>query len=315
MARAYREGSIGYTVSMLKRIFAGIAIAMVSGAAGWFIHSQTGGGDIPLLTLAAPPPESVRILYSLTAKRNDREVIALIDAAKNHVYFAMYEFTLRDIADALVRAKQRGVDVEGVVDSEESTKSYGRPIVAELTAAGIPVKSEKHVSGNGIMHIKALATESAYAVGSYDWTASATTENDELLEIGTAPQLVAAYGSILKKLIDQYPPASPEAVEAGSSGEFDFSEASEHVGQNARIRGTLVNAHKSASGTVFLDFCRQYRNCPFSAVIFADDAKQFGDLSKLVGREITLTGKISSYQSRAEIILRTPDQISQSRGE
>ena len=300
---------------MLNRILAAIAIALVAGATGYAIRGDVPGSPISTVTVGAPPPDSVRILYSLTAKRNDREVIALIDSAQHHVWFAMYEFTLRDIADALVNAKKRGLDVEGVVDSEESAKSYGRPILAELTAAGIPVKAEKHASGNGIMHIKALATEKAYAVGSYNWTASATTENDELLEIGTAPKLVATYNAILKTLIDQYPAANPEALDAGPTGEFDFSEASEHVGQNARIRGTLVNTHKSASGTVFLDFCRQYRTCPFSAVIFADDAKQFGDLSKFVGREITLSGKVSSYQSRAEIILRSPEQISGPRGE
>ncbi len=304
-----------YNGNMAGRILAVMTIALLSGAAGYFIHGGLPQPGIPAETMSAPPPDSVRVLYSLTAKRNDREMIALIDSAKTHVYFAMYEFTLRDIADALVSAKKRGVDVEGVVDSEESAKSYGRPILAELLSAGIPVKTEKHASGNGIMHIKALTTEKAYALGSYNWTASATNENDELLEIGTSPAMVETYSGILRKLIEQYPAANPSAVEAGPAGEFDFSEAQEHVGQNTRVRGTLVNAHKSASGTVFLDFCRQYRSCPFSAVIFADDAKQFGDLSKFVGKEITVSGKISSYQSRAEIILRSPDQISQARAD
>ncbi len=300
---------------MNGRILAAVAIALISGAAGYFVHDAVQTSAIPAETIAAPPPDSVRVLYSLTAKRNDREVIALIDSAQQHVYFAMYEFTLRDIADALVAAKKRGVDVEGVVDSEESAKSYGRPIIAELTAAGIPVKTEKHATGNGIMHIKAIATEKAYALGSYNWTASATNTNDELLEIGTSPQLVHTYNAILKQLIDQYPGVETAAADAEPAGIFDISEAPEHVGQAARVRGTLINAHTTASGTVFLDFCRQYRTCPFSAVIFADDAKQFGDLSKFAGKEIVLSGKISSYQSRTEIILRTPDQIRESQGE
>ena len=300
---------------MNGRIFVVAAVALASGAAGYVVHDATGGPVAPVENIAAPSPNSLRVLYSLTARRNDREVIGLIDSAQRYVWFAMYEFTLRDIVDALVAAKKRGIDVQGVVDSGESAKSYGRPIVAELLAAGIPVKTEKHASGNGIMHIKAVATEKAYAIGSYNWTASATTENDELLEIGTSAPLVHTYSSILKKLIDQYPAIDPGGADQVASGEFDISEASEHVGQNARVRGTLVNAHTSASGTVFLDFCRQYRSCPFSAVIFADDAKQFGDLSKFVGREVTVSGKISSYQSRAEIILRSPDQITEKRGE
>src|SRR5438067_821507 len=198
---------------MAGRVMAGMAIALISGAAGYYIHDAATAPVISVQTLAAPPPNSVRVLYSLTAKRNDREVIALIDSAQRYVYFAMYEFTLRDIADALVAAKKRGVDVEGVVDSVEGGKSYGRPILSELIAAGIPVKTEKHADGNGIMHIKALATEKAYALGSYNWTASATTENDELLEIGTSPHFVQTYSSILKQLIDKYPRASEAGAE------------------------------------------------------------------------------------------------------
>jgi PLD-like domain len=300
-----------YNAAMAGRVMAGIAIALICGAAGYYVHDLSGAPAISTQTMAAPPPDSVRVLYSLTAKRNDREIIALINSAQHYVYFAMYEFTLRDIADALVAAKKRGVDVEGVVDAVEIAKSYGRPILSELTSAGIAVKAEKHPDGNGIMHIKGIATEKAYAIGSYNWTASATTENDELLEIGTSSPLVQTYTSILKHLIDSYPAAGDAAPDA-SAGELDISEASEHVGQNARVRGTLLNAHTSGGGTVFLDFCKRYRTCPFSAVIFADDARQFGDLSKFIGKEITVSGKISSYQSRPEIIIRTPEQISAS---
>jgi len=76
------------------------------------------------------------------------------------------------------------------------------------------------------------------------------------------------------------------------------------------VRGTLVEAYTSKTGTVFLDFCQSYKTCPFSAVIFADDVKAFGDLSRYTGQTITLTGKISSYQDKAEIVLSDPSQIS-----
>ena len=76
------------------------------------------------------------------------------------------------------------------------------------------------------------------------------------------------------------------------------------------MRGTLVEAYTSASGTVFLDFCENYKTCSFSGVIFADDAKKFGDLSRYTGTTVTLTGKIASYENKAEIILSSPSQIS-----
>src|SRR5256885_6582194 len=153
-----------YNAAMAGRVMAGVAIALISGAAGYYIHDVSGAPAISTQTMTAPPPDSVRVLYSLTAKRNDREIIALINSAQRYVYFAMYEFTLRDIADALVAARKRGVDVEGVVDAVEIAKSYGRPILSELTSAGIAVKAEKHPDGNGIMHIQGLATEKADAI-------------------------------------------------------------------------------------------------------------------------------------------------------
>jgi len=297
----------------LPRIIAALVLALASGAAGYALRGEAAvTPNIPAQTVTAPPASSVRVVYSLDQKQNDKELIALIDNAKSRVYFAIYTFTLPSIADALVAAKKRGVDVRGVVDSEQSSNSYGAPITKKLLAAGIPVVTEKHVTGNGIMHIKLLVTEQAYAFGSYNWTNSATTINDEILELGTDPALRQVYENILKKLLDAYKGNSAAAGAAAnvSIGTIDYTEAIKHVGEIASVRGTLIKAYTSASGTVFLDFCSSYKTCPFSGVIFADDAKQFGDLSRYAGTIVTLTGKISSYQGKAEIVLSTPSQLS-----
>ena len=297
----------------LARAGSALVLMLASGGAGYSLGGGTPAApaSIPAQTVTAPEAGTVRVIYSLDQKRNDKEIIALIDAAKSRIYFAMYEFTLKDIADALVRAKKRGVEVRGLVDAGESTNSYDRPIIKELTDAGIPVVTEKHASGNGIMHIKAIVTDQAYALGSYNWTASATTLNDELLEIGTDPTLRQAYENILKRLLDAYAGnAAAEAAAPVSIGTIDYTDAPAHVGDFASVRGTLVNTYASKTGTVFLDFCENYKTCPFSSVIFADDAKKFGDLGRYVQQAVTLTGKISSYQGKAEIILSDPSQIS-----
>lgn len=291
-----------------------LVLALAAGAAGYTFRGETivQEPQIPVQTVTAPAANSIRIVYSLDQKQNDKEIIALINAAKSHIYFAIYTFTLSSIADALVEAKKRGVEVKGVMDSEQSSNSYGAPITAKLLAAGIPVVIEKHPTGNGIMHIKAIVTDSAYALGSYNWTNSATTINDEILEIGTDPTLRQAYENVLKRLWEAYKGNSAAAGAAAkvSIGTIDYTEAVAHVGEYASVRGTLVSAYTSASGTVFLDFCKSYKTCPFSGVIFADDAKAFGDLSRYAGQTVILTGKISSYQDKAEIVLSDPAQFS-----
>ncbi|MCR4333603.1 MAG: phospholipase D-like domain-containing protein [Patescibacteria group bacterium] len=302
-----------------KLIRAGAALVLViaAGSAGYGLGSvgaQTASVAIPAQTVSALPQGSIRVVYSLDQKQNDKEIIALIDGAKSRIYFAIYTFTLPSIADALVAAKKRGIDVRGVMDSGQSSNSYGAPITEKLLAAGISIVTEKHATGNGIMHIKAIVTDSAYALGSYNWTSSATNINDEILEIGTDPALRQAYENILKKLLTAYAGNSAVQLKSGAAslsiGTIDYTQASAHVGEYASVRGTLVSAYTSASGTVFLDFCKSYKTCPFSGVIFADDAKTFGDLSRLAGQTITLTGKISSYQGKAEIVLSEVNQLS-----
>lgn len=295
------------------RAFVATVLVLASGGVGYVAGEgeASGANSNSAQTISAPPAGSVRVLYSLDKKQNDKEIIALIDGAEDHIYFAIYTFTLPNIADALVEAKKRGVDVRGVMDSEQSGNSYGAPVTEKLQAAGIPLLVERHASGNGIMHIKLLVTERAYAFGSYNWTNSATTINDEILEIGTDPTLRQTYENILKRLLDTYQGSTAAKVATRvSGGTYAYTDAEAHVGEYASVRGTLIKTYTSASGTTFLDFCKSYKSCPFSGVIFATDTKKFGNLSRYVGTDITLTGKISSYQGKAEIILSDPKQIS-----
>ena len=75
------------------------------------------------------------------------------------------------------------------------------------------------------------------------------------------------------------------------------------------MHGTVVDVYTSRSGTTFFDYCRDYDNCPFSAVIFARDNDNFTDLSQYNGKTITVSGRIASYEDRAEIVLHKPSQI------
>jgi phosphatidylserine/phosphatidylglycerophosphate/cardiolipin synthase-like enzyme len=139
------------------------------------------------------------VFYSLDRRANDREVIRLIDAADTYAYFGIYEFTKRDIADALLRAKARGVSVRGILDRGQSEDGAQAAIVANLKDAGIPIEFQRHT--RGIMHLKLIVTDHAYALGSYNWTSAATLLNDEVLEVGDAEPLREQYLDILKKVL------------------------------------------------------------------------------------------------------------------
>jgi hypothetical protein len=90
---------------------------------------------------------------------------------------------------------------------------------------------------------------------------------------------------------------------------FDFHEASSHAGETGCVSGFVLRAFTSKTGNTFLDFCADYKTCPFSSVIFASDRNKFGNLETLTGRQVEIRGLISTYNGRPEIIIRDPWQI------
>lgn len=147
------------------------------------------------------PESEIKVYYNRDRQLN-REIIKLTQDADKFVYFAIYTFTKLDLKDALLAAKYRGLDVRGVMDRNQTKDiELQNKIVGELRKAGIPVFEHDH---SAIMHLKVLVTDKAYASGSYNWTASGTNTNDEILEIGNRESLRKDYQNILEKLFDKY---------------------------------------------------------------------------------------------------------------
>lgn len=89
-----------------------------------------------------------------------------------------------------------------------------------------------------------------------------------------------------------------------------FTEAKKYVDDEVCITGKVLKVAKSPrSGTRFLNFCEDYRECPFTVVVFAKDLEHVGDVSKLEGREIKIYGKVREYKGQPEIILNDVRQL------
>ena len=88
-----------------------------------------------------------------------------------------------------------------------------------------------------------------------------------------------------------------------------IEQASGHVGENRCVSGRVLRVYASRGGNTFLDFCQDYRQCPFTSIIFAADRQKFGNLETLSGRDIEIRGTIQLYQGRAEIVIRDASQI------
>jgi hypothetical protein len=104
-------------------------------------------------------------------------------------------------------------------------------------------------------------------------------------------------------------PPSPEPEGSTPPPCVDIRNASTLEGKSGCITGLVQRVYTAHSGNSFLDFCQDYRACPFTSVIFATDKSKFGDVESLQGKRVEIRGDVVAYQGRAEIILHDPQQV------
>jgi phosphatidylserine/phosphatidylglycerophosphate/cardiolipin synthase-like enzyme len=113
-------------------------------------------------------------------------IIREIAQAQREVLVAVYAFTSDELARALVKARQRGVKVRVVLD-QEFDASNENSMASFLEHHGLPVRRISGLNrggekGAGLMHEKfAVIDQKVVLTGSYNWTASAESFNDENL--------------------------------------------------------------------------------------------------------------------------------------
>ncbi len=88
-----------------------------------------------------------------------------------------------------------------------------------------------------------------------------------------------------------------------------IEKAPDKIGADLCVKATVLNVAQSRSGTWFLDFCPDYRTCPFTVVVFPSNLRDVGDIRQLKGKTIEIHGHIKEYKGRAEIVLRDKRQL------
>ena len=88
-----------------------------------------------------------------------------------------------------------------------------------------------------------------------------------------------------------------------------FRDAKNHIGSTKCIQGKVLRVQEGKRGAMFLDFCEDFRTCPFTVVVFSRDLKHVGDVRFLQGKDVEIHGPIQEYDGRAEIILSRYKQL------
>jgi DNA/RNA endonuclease YhcR with UshA esterase domain len=94
------------------------------------------------------------------------------------------------------------------------------------------------------------------------------------------------------------------------SSTYTAAEAAKHVGQTATVTDKVDGVHQSGKSNIFLNMGGKYPNQSFTAFIPSSSAAQFSNPQQYEGRTVSVSGKISLYKGKPEIIVNSPSQIS-----
>lgn len=137
-------------------------------------------------------------------------LVKLYNGASTSLDIAIYSLTHPDIVKAIGDAKRRGVQVRVITDSDAATSNTQKHAVNDLLNLGIPVKVNLH---SGLMHLKMSVIDGKTAtIGSYNYSLSASQQNDEVMAVVTQPAFVKSCQDEFNRLWD-----SPGLTDAKAS--------------------------------------------------------------------------------------------------
>jgi len=180
-------GSMNYTVSgtysdnncVVHLRSAALAVSYEAEFSEMFDLDQFGDHG-PVSPAAAPldiEGSSVQVFFA-PDNHPEATIVDLLKRAHRSIHFLAYSFTSDPLGDAVRDAKRAGLDVQGVMDTDQAAFNIGSEL-ADFRAAGLDVR----LDGNpGLMHEKVFVIDDQIVVvGSYNFSRSANESNDENL--------------------------------------------------------------------------------------------------------------------------------------
>ena len=160
-----------------KQLAALYVLVTLAGGAGAYERPSFGAGQ----NLAASGTIQVAFTPGDDAVKL---IVQALNGAKKQVLVQAYSFTSRPIAQALINARRRGVDVQLIADREQIEKS-DRNRIADIAAGGVPtfIDAEHQSAHNKVMVIDNDSADATVITGSYNFTNAAQYKNAENLLI------------------------------------------------------------------------------------------------------------------------------------
>lgn len=160
----------------------------------------------------------IQPLFSPREKIINNNIIPLINNSKNYIYIPIFFLTHKDIAQALINAHKRGVEIKIINDATNAHTKHS--VHKILRDSGIKVKTENYA---GKMHTKSIFIDDYISVlGSMNFTKSAQNKNDENVLIiyneEITRYLKQTFLYLWNKIPDKYEHYDPHAESKESIG-------------------------------------------------------------------------------------------------
>lgn len=92
---------------------------------------------------------------------------------------------------------------------------------------------------------------------------------------------------------------------------YSAAEAAKHVGEIATVTDKVNSVHQSGKGNIFLIMGSKDPNQAFTVVIPPARASEFSNPEQFEGKKVAVSGKITLYHGKPEIIVENVSQIIQ----
>jgi DNA/RNA endonuclease YhcR with UshA esterase domain len=97
-------------------------------------------------------------------------------------------------------------------------------------------------------------------------------------------------------------------VQIAIPSKIGTAEAAKYYDETLVVTGKVVEVSVRPTITI-LDLDQPYPNTLFTAVVFPENASQFGDLQRFKNQNVEISGTVTEYRGKPEVILETPGQI------
>lgn len=182
----------GNFVLAFPRIF---LLAAVAAGAGFPIRVIGETDESPMLrresvarTTVVANPGKTEFAFS-PGKESTDLIVKVIRSATKTIRLAAYSFTSKPLAEALISAHRRGVDVQVVLDKSNATARYSSATF--LANAGVPTRID---SKHPIAHSKyMIIDDKTVETGSFNYTKAAMRNSENVVVFWDSPEIAKTY--------------------------------------------------------------------------------------------------------------------------